>query len=71
MDKSIEIDDALIKAAQHATGEIDEKTAVERVLRETLVTDRTHKSMFDLVGHISIREDYDYKATRVGNGPSG
>lgn len=68
MDKTIEIDDALVSAAQEATGEADERVAVEKVLRAALPVKPPIKSMFDLIGKITIREDYDYKALRAGDG---
>lgn len=71
MDKTIELDDDLIKAAQEATGETDERAAVEGVLRNALPKSKApYKSMFDLIGKIDIREDYDYKAMRAGDATS-
>ena len=67
MDTSLNLDDKLVKAAQDATGEMDERTAVETVLRNALTGKQPVKSMFDLVGKVQIREDYDYKAMRAGD----
>lgn len=67
MDKTIEIADDLVKAAQDASGEADERAAVEKVLRDALFAKSPKASMFDLVGKISIRDDYDYKALRAGD----
>ena len=67
MDKTIEIADDLVKFAQEITGETDERAAVEKVLRGALAQKSQTKSMFDLVGKINIRDDYDYKALRAGD----
>lgn len=67
MDKTIEIADDLVKAAQDASGETDERAAVEKILRSALAQKPPLKSMFDLVGKVTIREDYDYKALRAGD----
>ncbi len=65
MDKTIEIDDELVKAAQEATGEADEKAAVEKVLRQAVeLKKRPLDGMLELVGKVHLREDYDYKASR-------
>ena len=65
MEKTIEIDDALVKAAQEATGEADEKVAVEKILREAMKPKRRPlDGMLELAGKISIRDDYDYKKLR-------
>ena len=67
MDKTIEIDDALVRAAQDPTGETDERVAVEKVLREATTRRRTAlEGMFELAGTNPLREDYDYKALRAG-----
>ena len=68
MDRTIEIDDALVKAALDKTGEADERVAVETVLRDATAAKSPLQSMFDLVGQVTIREDYDYKAMRAGDG---
>jgi Arc/MetJ family transcription regulator len=66
MDKTIEIDDALVKAAQELTGEADARAAVEKVLRNAAATDRRPiDGMLDLVGKVRLRDDYDYKAMRA------
>ena len=67
MDRTIEIADDLVKAAQDASGEVDERAAVEKVLRSVLAPKSPTKSMFDLVGKINIRDDYDYKSLRAGD----
>jgi Arc/MetJ family transcription regulator len=66
MDKSIDIPDDLVKAAQEATGQTDERDAVATILRRALsASAKPAKSMFDLVGKVRLREDYDYKALRA------
>lgn len=67
MDRTIEIDDELVKAAQEATGEADERAAVEKVLRQVVATrKRPLDGMLDLAGTNPLRDDYDYKALRAG-----
>jgi Arc/MetJ family transcription regulator len=66
MDRSIEIPDELVKAAQEMTGQTDEREAVETMLRRALgASSKPAKNMFDLVGKVRLREDYDYKALRA------
>ena len=64
MDKAIEISDDLIRAAQEATGETDERTAVERVLRQHLSARQKNQALLDLVGKVQLADDYDPKAIR-------
>ena len=72
MDRTIEIDDALVKAAQDATGEADERAAVEKVLRDATKTKRRPlDGMLELAGTDPLRDDYDYKALRQGGGDDG
>jgi Arc/MetJ family transcription regulator len=69
MDKTIEIADELVKAAQDATGEADERKAVEQVLREMTARKRSPlDGMLELAGKNPLRDDYDYKALRAGDG---
>ena len=70
MTRTLGIADELVQAAQAASGERDETIAVETVLREALLGKPPRKSMFDLIGRISVRDDYDYKALRAGDGES-
>jgi hypothetical protein len=64
MDKSIEISDELVKAAQDATGESDERIAVETILRRHLSAREKNKDLLDLVGKIEFAENFDPKALR-------
>ena len=71
MDKTIEIDDALLKAAQDLTGETDERAAIEQALKDYVATKRRRaalEGMLELAGKIQLRDDYDYKAMRAGGG---
>jgi hypothetical protein len=70
MNKVVEIKDDLIKEAMQVTGASSEREAIERAVESYVAQHRkshARKSMFDLVGVIHLREDYDYKALRVGN----
>lgn len=70
MDKTVEIKDDLIREAMEITGAASEREAIERAL-ESYVTEHRkrhpRKSMFDLVGDVRLRDDYDYKALRAGD----
>jgi Arc/MetJ family transcription regulator len=70
MNKRIEINDALIKEAMEVTGAASEQEAIERAVESYITQHRKHrprKSMFDLVGVVRLRDDYDYKAMRAGD----
>jgi Arc/MetJ family transcription regulator len=64
MDKTIELDDELVRETQEATGEQTERKAVERVLKRFIEARRKHSDLLDLVGKISFRDDYDPRKTR-------
>lgn len=65
MDKTITIADELVKAAQDATGEMDERAAVEKVLRDGTRKRRPIDGMLELAGKVQLRDDYDYKKLRA------
>ncbi len=70
MDRTLQIDDALVRAAQEATGETDERAAVEKILRESTVKKSARRpidAMLELAGTDLVRDDYDYKALRAGD----
>jgi Arc/MetJ family transcription regulator len=69
MDRSIDIPDDLVKAAQEATGEADERDAVAVALKDWVASKRSRaalEGMLELAGKIQLRDDYDYKALRAG-----
>ncbi len=69
MDKTIEISDDIIREAQEATGETDERAAIERAVRSYVSTKKAKtplEGMLELAGKDLIRDDYDYKALRAG-----
>ena len=71
MDRTVEISDNLVKEAMELTGAASEREAVEQVLKDYLKEHEPHskpKDLLDLVGKIKIREDYDYKSMRAGDG---
>ena len=52
------------------TGAASEREAIERAVESYVAQhrrSRARKSMFDLVGEVRLRDDYDYKALRAGN----
>ena len=63
----VTIDEKLAEDARKLTGLADATAAIEHILREATEPKQTVKSMFDLVGKVHIREDYDYKSMRAGD----
>jgi Arc/MetJ family transcription regulator len=64
MDKTIELDDELVREVQVATGEQTERQAVEHVLKRFIEARRKHADLLDLVGKVRFRDDYDPRAVR-------
>jgi Arc/MetJ family transcription regulator len=64
MDKTVELDDELVREAQAATGERTERQAVEHVLRRFIRARRKHADLLDLVGKVRFRDDYDPRTVR-------
>jgi hypothetical protein len=67
MDKAVEIKDDLIRQAMEITGAASEREAIERVVASYVAQHRKRRprrNMFDLVGKVRLRDDYDYKALR-------
>ncbi|MGQ0672018.1 MAG: hypothetical protein ACT4N2_03955 [Hyphomicrobium sp.] len=64
MDKTLQIDDELVRAAQELTGEVDERAAVESMLRKSVAARRKNRDLLDLVGKVEFHEGYDPKALR-------
>jgi len=70
MGKTVEIEDSLVKEVMEATGATSEREAIERILAAYVAqhrTPRARKNMFDLVGEVRLRDDYDCKAMRAGD----
>lgn len=67
---NVPVDEQLLKDAVSATGETDAEKLLKLALEELLARRRKRPidGMLDLVGKVSIRDDYDYKAMRAGNG---
>jgi Arc/MetJ family transcription regulator len=61
----MELDDDLVEQAIRLTGLTTKREVVDLALRE-LVQRRKRKDLLDLVGKVTIAEDYDYKALRSG-----
>ena len=67
MSKTVEIKDDLIREVMEITGAATEREAIERAVESYLAQhrkSRPRKSMFDLVGEVRLRDDYDYKVLR-------
>lgn len=68
MDKIIEVRDDLVREAMEITGAASEREAIERAVESYVAQHRKRrprKNMFDLVGEVRLRDDYDYKALRA------
>jgi Arc/MetJ family transcription regulator len=64
MDKTVDLNDELVREAQAATGEQTERQAVEHVLRRFIEARRKHADLLELVGKIRFRDDYDPRTLR-------
>ena len=66
---NVTVDEGLLSEAERLTGEHDREKLVEKALRDLIGRQPDMqppiKSMFDLVGKIRLRDDYDYKAMRT------
>ena len=70
MDKTVEIKDDLVREAMELTGAASEREAIERAVESCVAQHRrprARKNMFDLIGEVRLRDDYDYNALRAGN----
>lgn len=70
MDTTVQLNDDLVREAMQITGAANEREGVEKALKAYVDEHRAprpKKNMFDLVGKIHLREDYDYKALRAGD----
>jgi Arc/MetJ family transcription regulator len=65
MRTNIELDDALVEQAIRLTGLTTKREVVDLALRE-LVQRRKRRDLLELVGKVTIPDDYDYKALRAG-----
>ena len=65
---NVPVDEQLLKEAVAATGEPDLEKVMQLALRELLAKRRKQPidAMLDLVGDVRLRDDYDYKAMRIG-----
>jgi hypothetical protein len=69
MSKTVEIDGDLVRKMMKITGAASEREAIERLAKSYIAhhcKPRARKSIFDLVGEVRLRDDYDYKAMRAG-----
>jgi Arc/MetJ family transcription regulator len=64
MDKTVELDDDLVRETQAATGERTERQAVEHVLKRFVEARRKHADLLELVGKVRFRDDYDPRTVR-------
>ena len=70
MDKVIEIKDDLVREAMAITRAATEREAIERAVESYVAQHRKRrpgKNMFDLVGKVRLRDDYNYNALRAGD----
>lgn len=67
MGTTITIDEHLAESARKLTGVADAAAAIEQILRDVTQTKPTPlQGMLELAGTEPLRDDYDYKALRVG-----
>ena len=68
MSINVPVDEQLLKEAVSATGESNAEKLLELALKELLEKRRRRPidAMLDLVGDVRWRDDYDYKAMRIG-----
>jgi Arc/MetJ family transcription regulator len=71
MEKTVELDEALVREAQEATGEQTERQAVEHVLKRYIEARRKHADLLALVGKVRFRDDYDPRAVRFSGHDAG
>jgi len=67
MNKTIEIDDELLRQVQEAAGEQTERQAVEDVLKDYVEARRRHAGLLALIGKVRFRDDYDPRALRFSS----
>jgi Arc/MetJ family transcription regulator len=65
MRTNIVLDDTLVKEAQALSGIKTKKGIITLALQEFVVS-RKRLNLLDIAGKINFRDDYDYKACRVG-----
>ena len=67
---NVTIDEQLVEEVKKLTGLTADSAAVEAALRQLVgeSSKPSRKSMFDLVGKVQIRDGYDYKSLRAGDG---
>jgi Arc/MetJ family transcription regulator len=63
---NISVDEKLVEDAQKLTGLSDPQAAIEQIVRRATGTKTPLQGMLELAGKNLIRDDYDYKALRVG-----
>jgi Arc/MetJ family transcription regulator len=67
---NISVDDLLLAEAERVTGEHDREKLLEKALHALIKQARPRRpidDMLDLAGTVMLRDDYDYKAMRVGD----
>lgn len=65
MRTNVVIDDELMNEAMKLSG-LKTKKAVISLALQKLVSAQKRRNLLDLEGKITFRDDYDYKAMRVG-----
>jgi Arc/MetJ family transcription regulator len=65
MRTNIDLDDALVDEAMKLSGAKTKKEVVDLALR-ALIKSKQRKDLLELVGHVTVPDDYDYKALRAG-----
>jgi Arc/MetJ family transcription regulator len=64
MDKTIELDDELLRQVRVATGEQTGRQAVEHVPKRCMEARRKHADLLELVGKVRFRDDCDPRSLK-------
>lgn len=64
MEKTIVLDDDLVREAQELTGASDEREAVESILRSSIRVRRKNRDLLAMAGKVEFFEGYDPKKLR-------
>jgi len=65
---NVVIDETLVAEAKRLTGLASDSAAIEEVLRRAATRSRPLDGMLELSGTNPLRDDYDHKALRRGDG---
>lgn len=70
MDRSIEVDEALLLRAQRLSGIEEDRRVVEQALEEMIRRRSKLDALLALAGKVHFHDDYDHKKLRAGDDES-